>query len=265
MAVTTTRREPTLARPRLPVGEALVFIDLATGDLVTTGLRCCLVQRGGGRLLGRSVVTPSGLHVWPDLPERWRRPEEAVCADVLVRDELQRFQPVSLPWPLPARPVGQILSDRVLDGLRLMRVGLLSAPTRRPPPGVFSVYGLLTWQGDGEPAAWARVCLIDGEGRVHEGASDAEGRLALHLAPPRQGSVGTAALRVFADRALDAASMGLGAPDMLAFADQRAVIALANVEEKTAFVPGAMAAHEPLILASQGLPPAHRELRLAPA
>lgn len=265
MAVTTTRREPTLERLRLPVGEALVFVDLASGDLITTGLRCSLVQRGGGRLLGRSVVTPSGLHVWPDLPERWRQPQEAFSADVLVRDELQRFQPLSLPWPLPARPVGQILSDRVLGGMRMMRVGLLSAPTRRPPPGVCSVYGLLTWQGDGEPAAWARVSLVDAEGRVHEGASDGEGRLALHLPPPRAGSIGAAALQVFADPGFGAASMGLGAPDVLAFADQPAVVALADVEGRAAFVPGAVAAHEPLILASHGLPPAHRELRLVPA
>lgn len=257
-----TRREPTLERPRLPVGEALVFVDLASGDLITTGLRCSLVQRGGGRLLGRSVVTPSGLHVWPDLPERWRRAPEGVCADVLVRDELQRFQPLSLPWPLPPRPVGQIIGDRVLGGLRLMRVGLLSAPTRRPPPGVCSVYGLLTWQGDGEPAAWARVCLTDEDGRVYEGASDAEGRLALHLSRSRQGGAGAATLQVFADPALGVASMGLGAPDVLSFADQPAVVALADVEGQAACVPGAIAAHEPLILATQGLPPAHRELRL---
>jgi hypothetical protein len=263
--VVMTRREPTLERPRLPVGEALVFVDLASGDLITTGLRCSLVQRGGGRLLGRSVVTPSGLHVWPDLAERWRRPAEGVCADVLVRDELQRFQPLSLPWPLPARPVGQILGERVLGGMRMMRIGLLSAPTRRPPAGVCSVYGLLTWQDDGEPASWARVCLTDAEGRVHQGASDAEGRLALHLSPPRPGSVGAAAMQVFADPALGAACMGLGAPDVLAFAGQPAVLALADVAGQAAFVPGAMAAHEPLILATHGLPPAHRELRLARA
>lgn len=264
MAV-TTRREPTLDRPRLPVGEALVFVDLASGDLITTGLRCSLVQRCGGRLLGRSVVTPSGLHVWPDLTERWRWPPEGICADVLVRDELQRFQPLSLPWPLPARPVGQILSDRVLGGMRLMRVGLLSAPTRRPPPGVRSVYGLLTWQGDAEPVAWARVCLTDDEGRMHEGASDAEGRLALHLPRSCPGKAAAVALQVFADPALGAASMGLGAPDVLAFADQPAAVALADVDGQAAFVPGLVAAHEPLILSSNGLPPAHRELRLVPA
>jgi hypothetical protein len=260
-----TRREPTLERSRLPVGEALVFVDLASGDLITTGLRCSLVQRGGGRLLGRSVVTPSGLHVWPDLTERWRRPPEGVCADVLVRDELQRFQPLSLPWPLPARPVGQILSDRVLGGMRMMRLGLLSAPTRRPPPGFCSIYGLLSWQGDGGPAAWARVCLTDDEGRLHEGASDAEGRLALHLSRSRPGSAAAATLQIFADSALGAASIGLGAPDVLAFADQPAVVALADVAGPTAYVPGPLAAHEPLILASQGLPPAHRELRLLKA
>lgn len=259
-----TRREPTLQRPRLPVGEVLVFVDLASGDLITTGLRCSLVRRGGGRLLGRSVVTPSGLHVWPDLPERWRQPQEVACADVLVRDELQRFHPLSLPWPLPARPVGQILSDRVLGGMRLMRVGLLSAPTRRPPPGVCSVYGLLTWHADGQPAAWARLRLIDGEGRVHEGASDAEGRLALHLPPPRAGSVGKAALQVFADPSFGSACIGLGAPDVLAFADQPGAVALADVGAKAAYVPGPLVAGEPLILATQGLPPAHRELRLAP-
>lgn len=262
MAV-TTRREPILEHPPLSVGEALVFVDLVSGDLITGGLRCSLVQRGGGRLLGRSVVTPSGLHVWPDLPERWRQPETSSGADVLVRDEQQRFLPLNLPWPLPTRPVGQILSDRVVGGLRLMRVGLLSAPTRRPPSGVCSLYGLLSWQDDGAPAAWARVCLTDAQGRVHEGASDAEGRLALHLPPARPGSVGAASLQVFADPALGTASIGLGAPDVLAFADQPAVVALADVAGQAAWVPGVMAVHEPLVLASQGLPPAHRELRLA--
>jgi hypothetical protein len=260
MVATTLLRSP-LDELLLPVGDVLAFFDAASGDHITTGLRCSLVLRHGGKLLGRSVVTPSGLHVWPDLPERWRDPQAPVCADVVVRDDLLRFLPLSLPWPLPARPVGQITGGKVLGGSRLMRINLLGAPTRHPPPGMARVYGLLVWQADGAPAAWARVRLTDGEGQAHEGASDAEGRLGMHLPRPHRP---LAELLVFADPAMGAASLGLGAPDVLAFAQQPVARARGDVEGHAAYVPPVFNAGEPLILATHGLPPAHRELRLEP-
>lgn len=266
-----TLLSPPLDELLLPAGDALAFVDDATGEAVMTGLRCSLVLRRGGKLLGRSVVSASGVHHWPDLPERWREPIPAapVFADVVVRDDQERFQPLALPWPLPATPVGQIIGGTVFGGARLLRVSLLSAPARRAPPGMASVHGLLVWQADGQPAAWAHVSLIDGDGRVHEGASDAEGRLSLHLALPRPNRPGSppspaAQLHVFADPALAGASLGLGAPDVLAFAAQPEVRALANAAASGAYVPPVFVPGEPLILATLGLPPAHRELRLAP-
>ena len=271
MAVTSLLQPP-LDEVVLPAGDALAFLDAATGQPVQAGLRCTLVLRRGGKLLGRSVATPSGVHHWPDLPERWRDPAPAapIFADVVVRDEQERFQPLSLPWPLPATPIGQIVGGSVFGGTRLLRVNLLSAPARRAPAGMASVYGLLVWQASGEPAGWARVRLTDGDGRVHEGASDAEGRLSLHLPLPRPNRPGSppgpvSQLAVFADSALAAAALGLGAPDVLAFAAQPQVLALnAAADAVTAYAVPAFVPGEPLILATLGLPPAHRELRLAP-
>lgn len=263
--------KPPLDDLLLPAGDGLAFIDGASGEAVMAGLRCSLVLRHGGKLLGRSRMTVSGVHHWPELSQRWRQADPAapVFADVLVRDELARFQPLSLPWPLPVVPVGQIIGGTVLGGARLLRVSLLSAPARRAPPGMASVYGLLTWQASGEAAAWARVSYFDGDGRVHDGGSDAEGRLSLHLPLPRPNRPGSppapaAQLRVFADPALATASLGLGAPDVLAFAAQPEVRALADAALSDAYAPPAFVTGEPLILATLGLPPAHRELRLAP-
>lgn len=256
---------------RLPAGDALGFVDAATGETVTTGLSCTLVLRRGGRLLGRAQATRSGLHHWPELAERWRDPAPAapVFADVLVRDALERFLPLSLPWPLPASPVGQVIGGAVFDGARLLRVSLLSAPGRAAPAGLASAYGLLTWQSSGTAAAWARVSFTDGEGRVYAGGCDAEGRLALHLPLPRPDRPSlppgpAARLRVFADPALATAALALGAPDVLAFAAQPEVLALANAGGDAAYAPPVFVPGEPLVLATQGLPPAHRELRLAP-
>lgn len=266
-----TLLRPPLDELLLPAGDALAFVDSATGLTVQAGLRCSLVLRRGGKLLGRAVASPSGAQHWPELPERWRQPDPAapVFADVVVRDEQARFLPLSLPWPLPAAPAGQVIGGAVFGASRLLRVNLLSAPARPAPPGMASVYGLVIWQASGAPAAWARVSVTDGDGRVHEGASDAEGRLSLHLPRPRPNRVGSPPgpapqLLVSADPALGAASLGLGAPDVLAFANQPAVRALANVAGSAPYMPPAFTAGEPLILATLGLPPAHRELRLAP-
>jgi len=269
--MTLTLLKPPLDELLLPAGDAIAFIDGASGEAVTAGLRCSLVMRHGGRLLGRSRVTVSGVHHWPELAPRWRNADPAapVLADVIVRDELERFQPLSLPWPLPAIAAGQIIGGTVLGSARLLRVSLLSAPTRRPPPGMASIYGLLTWAASGAAAAWARVSYLDGDGRVHGGASDTEGRLSLHLPRPRPNRPASppapaAELRVFADPALATASVGLGAPDLLAFAALPEVRALADAGATTAYAPPAFVTGEPLILATLGLSPAHRELRLAP-
>lgn len=266
----------TLARPapdelRLPAGAGIAFVDAATGQAVVQGLTCRLLLRRDSALLGRARVTTSGVHHWPDLAERWRAagPAAPVWADVLVQDEQERFLPLSLTWPLPAAPSGQVLDVTALGGARLLRVSLLSAPGRSTPPGLASLYGLLAWQADGAPAAWARVSYLDGDGRVHDGGCDAQGRLALHLPRPRPDRPGSppapaAQLRVFADPALAAAARRLGAPDVLAFAAQPEVRARRDAAGDAAYAPPPFVTGEPLVLATLGLPPAQRELRLAP-
>lgn len=270
-----TLLKPPLDELRLPAGDALAFFDAASGAAVTSGLVCRLVLRGDGRVLGRSLATPSGLHHWPDLSDRWRSPAPAspVLADVVVRDEMGRFQPLVLPWPLPIAPTGQVIGATLLPGVRLLRVRLLSAPGRPAPPGMASVHGLLRWQASGQVVAWALVRYVGGDGHVFDGASDAEGRLSLHLPRPRPDKRGSppepaAQLRVFADPALAAASLDLGAPAVLAFAAQPEVRALADASvppaDMAAYVPPVFVTGEPLILATLGLLPAQRELRLQP-
>lgn len=256
---------------RLTAGDAIAFVDGATGEPVATGLRCELLPRRGGGPLGRAAITAGGLRHWPGLPDRWRRPPPAapVLADVLVQDELLRFLPLALPWPLPAAPAGPLLGTTVLGPARVLRVRLMSAPARLAPPGFASVHGLLTWAADGAPVAWARAHLVDGAGRVHEAASDAEGRLTLHLPRPRPDRAGAppapaAQWQVFADPALAAPSQARGAPDAVAFAAQPEVRALAEAGADGAYAPPAFITGEPLILATGGLPPGQRELRLAP-
>lgn len=261
----------TLLRPPqdsllLPAGPGLAFVDDATGSPVLDGLRLSLLLRRGGRLLGRAANSPAGAWHWPDLDDRWRgaAPGDPVLADVLVRDTQDRFLPLSLPWPLPAAPTGQITAVTVIGSTRLLQVNLLSAPGRRAPPGMVSVFGQLVGQASGMPVAWARVRLTDTDGRAHEGASDGEGRLALHLASPRPQRPGAPApqLAVFADPALGPASVGLGAPDVLAFASQPAAVALADVGAAGPYAPPVFNPGEPLILATLGLPVRQRELRL---
>ncbi|RTL46568.1 MAG: hypothetical protein EKK53_03680 [Burkholderiales bacterium] len=262
----------TLLRPPqegllLPAGPGLAFIDSATGQPVVDGLRLSLLLRRGGRLLGRAVASASGAWHWPDLDDRWRQaaPGDPVLADVVVRDLLDRFLPLSLPWPLPAIPAGQITAVTVLGSARLLQVSLLSAPGRRAPPGMVSVFGQLVGQASGQPVAWARIRFTDTDSRVHEGSTDAEGRLALHLAGPRPQRPAAPApqLSVFSAPALGTASLGLGAPDVLAFASQPAAVALADAGGATPYAPPVFNPGEPLILATLGLPATQRELRLA--
>jgi len=263
-----TLLKPPLDELVLSASDALAFVDSATGEAVTTGLVCSLVLRRDGSVLGRSRGTPSGVHHWPELSDRWRQPTPPVLADVFVRDALERFQPLSLPWPLPTAITGQIIASTVFGAARLLRVSLLSAPGRPAPPGLASVYGLLTWQLSGAAVAWARVSFVDGAGRAYDGASDAQGRLALHLPRSRPDKAGSppepaAQLHVFASPALAGASVP-DVPDVLAFAAQPEVLALANATANDdAYLP-VLVPGEPLVLASIGPPPTPRELRLKP-
>ena len=67
-------------------------------------------------------------------------------------------------------------------------------------------------------------------------------------------------LRVFADTAL----AGSRVPDVLAFAAQPEVRALASETTAGTYVPPKFTSGEPLVLATQDLPPLRRELRLEP-
>ncbi len=260
----TTLLRPSADDIRLSTGEALAFVDVATGMPILDGLSCRLVLRRDGRLLGQARVTPSGVHHWPDLPPRWHEPAP-VQADVFVRDDQGRFLPLSLPWPLPAAPAGQVTGITVRGSARLLQVELLSAPGRLAPPGLASLHGLLIWQPDEGAVPWARVRFVDGAGHMIDGASDAHGRLTLHLPRPRPDKAGSppepaAQLRVFAG----ADMVGRAVPDVLGFAAQPEVRALASVGLDDAYVPPAFQAGEPLILATAGLPSVLRELRLKP-
>jgi hypothetical protein len=253
----------------LPAGDALTFVDGATGGAVLLGLRCSLVLRRNGQLLSRAAATPSGVHHWPNLAARWRDPMAPVVADVLVQDDEERFLPLSLPWPLPAAAAGQVEVGAVIGDSRLLRVTLLSAPGRRASPGLGSIYGLLVWQPDLQPLAWARVALTDSDSRVQQGATDAQGRLSLHTTLPRPIRAGSPPppvpqLHVFHDAALATAAQRLSAPDALAFAAQPEVLALANTAGNAPYAPVPLRAGEPLVLSTQGLPPTQRELRLVP-
>lgn len=254
---------------RLPAGSAIGLVDAATGCLIEGGLRCELLLRGSGRSLGVARSTQSGFHHWPELSPRWLSPATSpLLADVLVRDLLGRFLPLSLPWPLPMAPGGQVESISVLGDATLLRVQLHSAPQRPTPPGLAAVVGQLVWQPTGQPAAWARVLLTDAQGRVRPGSCDGEGRLALHLPlprPPRTAEPIGPSLSVFFDPALATSARRLGAPDVLALAAQPAALALARFGETDPHGPVALSATEPAVLRTLDLIPARSELRLLPA
>jgi hypothetical protein len=254
---------------RLPAGSAIGFVDAATGGLIEGGLRCELLLRGSGLSLGVARCTPGGFHHWPELSPRWRSPAPSpLLADVLVRDPLGRFLPLSLPWPLPSAPGGQVEAVSVVGDATLLRVQLHSAPQRPTPPGLAAVVGQLIWQPTGQPAAWARVLLTDAQGHARPGGCDAEGRLALHLPlprPPRAAEPIGPSLSVFFDPALATSARRLGAPDVLALAAQPAVLALARFGETDPYGPGALSTVEPAVLRTLDLIPARSELRLVPA
>jgi hypothetical protein len=263
MMVTTLLR-PSADDIRLSTGEALAFVDVATGAPILDGLSCNLVLRRDGQLLGRARATPSGVHHWPELAARWRQAAPGQ-ADVFVRDDAGRFLPLSLPWPLPAAPAGQVTGITTRGATRLLQVELFSAPGRAAPPGQASIHGLLTWQADEATVPWAHVRFVDGAGRMVDGASDAYGRLTLHLPRPRPDKAGSppepaAQLRVFAG----AAMVGLAVPDALGFAAQPEVRALASSGQDDAYVPAPFQTGEPLILTTAGLPSLLRQLRLKP-
>jgi hypothetical protein len=250
MATALAPLPPSLDELVLPAGDALSFVDSVTGQPVIDGLRCTLVLRRGLRVLGQAVRTAGGVHHWPELPERWREPAPAApaFADVVVVDEQERFLPLTLPWPLPAAPVGQVIGGSVFNGVRLLRVSLLSAP-----------------------AGWARVSLTDVDGRVHEGSCDAEGRLSLHLPAPRPLRAAPAPvapeLHVYFDPALAAAARRFGVqviPDALAWAAQPEVRALARQGDPDPLPPPPLLAAEPAVLGTQGLVPRRSELHLVP-
>jgi hypothetical protein len=57
----------------LPARPGLRFLDAYSGRAIVDGLRCTLYHRRDRRALGVGVVTPSGVHHWPELAAPWRR------------------------------------------------------------------------------------------------------------------------------------------------------------------------------------------------
>ena len=250
----------------LPASAGLTFVDAATGQPVLDGLQCTLMRRRDGKAIASAHATPSGVHHWPELDERWRSSDTSVPAqaDVLVRDEFERFLPLSLAWPL-ADAVGTTL----MGAVRLARISLLSAPARPSPPGYASVFAHLIWQATAAPAAWARVTLTNAQGQVVPGSCNDQGLLSVHLPLGRpQRDAGTGAtfavvdLKVFFDPALALAASPLGAPDALAWATQTEVRALARADQTTALDSLRLEVGRAAVPITQGLVPRRSELRL---
>ncbi len=90
----------------LPGRSGLRFLDAYSGQPIVDGLRCALYRRRDGRLLATGVLTPAGVHHWPDLAASWHSefvspplPPAAGDAEVIVDDRLNRYLPLRLLWP----------------------------------------------------------------------------------------------------------------------------------------------------------------------
>ena len=155
----------------LPARPGLRFLDAYSGQAIVDGLRCTLYRRRDRRALGVGLVTPSGVHHWPELAAPWRRepasqplPPQSSHSELIVEDRFDRYLPLRLPWP--PEPDG--------DSAPITNVTLASAPQRSAPPGAATLHGLLTDE-PGFPAAWVRVLATDAQSRTTVGMSDGGG------------------------------------------------------------------------------------------
>ncbi|MEF8700378.1 MAG: hypothetical protein V5B33_13850 [Candidatus Accumulibacter sp. UW20] len=267
----------------LPARSGLRFLDACSGQPIVEGLRCTLYRRRDGRLLASGVLTPAGVHHWPDLAAAWRSefvspplPPSASDAEVLVDDRRNRYLPLRLLWaPEPAA-----------DSPPIVNLTLASAPQRQPPSGAAVVHALLA-DADGIPAAWARVVATDRQSRSTVGMSDDGGRLTLYLpfprperrsassppdSPPASPTIAaTISLRVFHDprvaseaRAAALRGAPLIAPRLCGWSAQAEVRALAHLGASDLYGPLRLQPDRPSVPVTAGLPPNRSELRLAP-
>ncbi len=271
----------------LPGRSGLRFLDAYSGQPIVDGLRCALYRRRDGRLLATGVLTPAGVHHWPDLAASWRSefvspplPPAAGDAEVIVDDRLNRYLPLRLLWP----------PEPAADSAPIASLTLASAPQRTPPSGAAAVHALLADQA-GNPAAWARVVATDRQSRSTVGMSDDGGRLTLYLpfprperrsassppdSPPAAPTIAALiSLRVFHDpqvarEARAAAQRGprgsdpLIAPRLSGWAAQPEVRALARLGASDPCGPLRLSPDQPSVPVTAGLPPNRSELRLAP-
>lgn len=259
-------------------GPGLQCVDAFDGRVVH-GVACALIERKSGKVLARSVSSPSGVAHWPDVPPRVRGASEPskLGLEVLVEEASGALLPLRLQWPLPTTAV-----DR---GAALCRVVLHSAPQRSVPPGATSVRATLL-AGEAR-AAWARVVTLDSAGRQSVGMSDARGGLTLHLPVPRpnrenpapgEDETETPRLRYFVDWTLahsttvaaeaeQAASVmpgGVQAPLLSAWSGQPEVFAQRQNGSNQKITRLEFPDAEPIVVKTVGLGPERSELKLLP-
>ncbi|MEM9869890.1 MAG: hypothetical protein AAF822_01435 [Pseudomonadota bacterium] len=266
------------------------LFDPLSGEVLAGGFDVTLRQDHGARLgpVQRAFVTGSRVYAFQRLPGL--RGFEHADPDTLaqsplprvpyvleIRDPAARFLPAALrlflPLPYPglfprgtAEPAGSLGGDR--------RFQLYTAPSRALATWQGRVTGELTDPG-GAPAAHAAIEVDFGNGLIHQGFADGQGRFAVPFAYPPVPTSGGASppapesladvewpfsLRVFYDPAQQDMIDGTALPDHVSLLEQFAgpasnVFALAPADGgvPVPFLPGVLRRGQDSIARTAGL------------